>query len=121
MAKAKKIPEPTRPEPTLMVKWVESALDRWVADYTVFGQAQRRSKQLRQSFPFVDSWVIGSLVLSIILYGVSFATKSVFIQMVILLVMVVRMWEFVPCILNVTIFTKANKGQADIYDARRTV
>jgi len=121
MAKAKKIPEPTPSEPTPMVKWIESTLDRWVSDYTVFGEAQRRSKQFGQSFPFVDSWVIGCLVLSIILYGVSFTTKSVFIEIVILSVMVVRMWEFVPCILNVTMFTKANKGQTDIYDARRTV
>jgi hypothetical protein len=31
------------------------------------------------------------------------------------------MWEFVPYILKVTIFTKADKGQDDIYDAQRSV
>jgi hypothetical protein len=119
MARAKKIPEPTPSEPTPMVKWIESTLD-WVADHTVFAQVQKR-QELLESFSFVDAWVIGCLVLSIILYGVSFATKSAFIHSVILFVMVVRMWELLPYIFKVTIFTKANKGQADIYDARRTV
>jgi len=59
--------------------------------------------------------------LSMVAYGLSFATKSAFIHIVILFVMVVRMWEFLPYIFKVTIFTKANKGQTDIYDARRTV
>jgi hypothetical protein len=87
---------------------------------TVFAQVQKR-QELLENFSFVDSWVIGCLFLSIILYGVSFTTKSAFIHIAILFLMVVRLWEFLPYILKVTIFTKANKGQTDIYDARRTV
>src|SRR5262249_38414752 len=111
MAKANKIPEPTPSKPTPMVKWIESTLD-WVADHTVFAQVQKR-QELLESFSFVDCWTIGCLVLSMIAYGLSFATKNILIQTIIFCVFVARMWEFLPYIFKVTLFTKANKGQTD--------
>ncbi len=99
---------------------VENAL-RKQEKYTLFSLASTKVFKQSKSFGFIEWWALAFLVLSILAYCLSFAITHWVFQIVVLILVVLRVWEYVPYIFRVAIFTQPNKGQTDILDARRSV
>jgi hypothetical protein len=98
---------------------IESALEKQ-RKYTLFNFAAHNFEQSK-SFGFVEWWVIGCLASSVLAYLLSFAIIHWSFPTLVFALLAIRLWEYVPYIFRVTVFTRPSKGQKDIRDPRRTV
>ena len=102
---------------TFIVRWAEFTIDA-LSYFTLFNLA---TMVFKETFRFVDAWVLLLCALSVAAFILSFDVREPAFQYAVLVLLALRVWEFVPYALRVAIFTKPNKGDSDIHDPRRTV
>jgi hypothetical protein len=105
-----------RAKDTFIVTWAESGLTA-IKKASVFYWLEKTL--FPNSFFFVDVWVVSCLALSIASYGMSFLSTSTWFHVAILLVSIVRIFEYIPYLLFVLIFSRRHKGTHGLKSYRR--